>query len=75
LVSPFFRRVLFVVAAAIRFATFVERPLFIALRLIFSYWRLRFGLFTPRGGIDRTSRWDRSGIEDRKNRTTRARRR
>src|SRR5207249_7140829 len=41
LVSPFMRRVLFVVAAAIRFATPALRPRRLALRLICSYWRSR----------------------------------
>jgi len=36
-VSPFLRRVLLVVAAAIRFATRALRPRRLALRLIFSY--------------------------------------
>jgi hypothetical protein len=49
--SPFCRRVWFVVAAAIRFATFGERPRALSLRLMCSYCRLRFALFTPRGGI------------------------
>jgi hypothetical protein len=51
LVSPFFLRVLFVVAAAMRFATFALLPCFFAEALIFSYWRVRFLLFTPRGGM------------------------
>src|SRR2546422_1781328 len=51
LVSPFSRRVLFVVAAAIRFATPGDRPLRISLPLMCSYCLLRLGLFTPRGGI------------------------
>jgi hypothetical protein len=51
LVSPFLRRVLFVVAAAIRSATLFDRPRAVSLRLMCSYWRLRFALFTPRGGI------------------------
>src|SRR2546430_16584367 len=51
LVSPFFRRVLFVVAAAMRSATLFERPRAVSLRLMCSYWRLRFALLTPRGGI------------------------
>src|SRR5436309_96511 len=42
--------VVFVVAAAMRFATFVDRPRAISLRLMCSYWRVRFLLFTPRGG-------------------------
>ena len=51
LVSPFFARVLFVVAAAIRSAVLLERPRAVSLRLMCSYCRLRFALFTPRGGI------------------------
>src|SRR2546423_312907 len=51
LVSPFFARVLFVVAAAIRAATLPERPRADSLRLMCSYCRLRFALFTPRGGM------------------------
>jgi hypothetical protein len=50
-VSPFSRRVLFVVAAAMRFAVAVLRPCFLADALIFSYCRFRFALFTPFGGI------------------------
>src|SRR5207237_3617186 len=50
-VSRFLRRVLFVVAAAMRFATLALRPLFSSLALMCSYWRVRFLLFTPRGGI------------------------
>src|SRR5438309_673398 len=56
LVSPFFRRVLFVVAAAMRSATLFERPRADSLRLMCSYWRLRLALFTPRGGIGRPPR-------------------
>src|SRR5437879_3297464 len=51
LVSPFSRRVLLVVAAAIRSATLFERPRAVSLRLMSSYCRLRFALFTPRGGM------------------------
>jgi hypothetical protein len=51
LVSPFCRRVLLVVAAAMRFAAAVLRPCFFADALIFSYCRVRFALFTPRGGM------------------------
>src|SRR5207244_12652087 len=51
LVSPLSRRVLFVVAAAIRFATRGDRPLRIALRLMWSYFLLLLGLFPPLGGI------------------------
>ena len=50
LVSPFLARVLFVVAAAIRSAVLLERPRADSLRLMCSYWRLRFALVTPRGG-------------------------
>jgi hypothetical protein len=50
-VSPFLRRVLFVVAAAIRLAVAVLRPCFLTDALIFSYCRVRFALFTPLGGI------------------------
>jgi hypothetical protein len=50
-VSPFLRRVLFVVAAAMRLATFALLPRLLADFLIFSYWRFRFALFTPLGGI------------------------
>src|SRR3989442_14316952 len=45
-VSPFSRRVLLVVAAAIRSATLFERPRAVSLRLMCSYCRLRFALFT-----------------------------
>jgi hypothetical protein len=51
-VSPACRRCLFTVAAAIRLAVAVLRPLFFAEALIFSYCRVRFALFTPRGGIE-----------------------
>jgi hypothetical protein len=50
-VSPASRRCLLTVAAAIRFAVAVLRPLFLAEDLIFSYCRVRFALLTPRGGI------------------------
>src|SRR6267378_6411604 len=52
LVSPFLARVLFVVAAAIRSAVLLDRPRAVSLFLMCSYWRLRFALFTPRGGMD-----------------------
>lgn len=42
---------MFVVAAAIREATFSLRPRAFALFLICSYCLLRLGLFTPRGGV------------------------
>src|SRR5207245_2064001 len=45
------RTALFVVAAASRSATLFDRPRADSLRLMCSYWRLRFALFTPRGGI------------------------
>jgi hypothetical protein len=50
-VSPDRRRCLLTVAAAIRFATFALRPRLVADSLIFSYWRFRLLLFTPRGGM------------------------
>jgi hypothetical protein len=40
-----------VVAAAIRSAVFSLRPAFFSLALMCSYWRVRFLLVTPRGGI------------------------
>jgi hypothetical protein len=55
LVSPALRRCLFTVRAAISFARPALRlPRFCIDRLMCSYWRFRFGLFTPLGGI-RTS--------------------
>src|SRR5688572_7423915 len=51
LVSPFAVRVWFVVAAAMRLAVPSLRPLRFRLVLMCSYWRSRFALFTPRGGI------------------------
>jgi hypothetical protein len=53
LASPDCRRCLFTVAAAIRFAVLLLRPLFFADALIFSYCRVRFALLTPRGGMSR----------------------
>ena len=57
LVSPFRRRVLFTVAAAMRFATRALRPRPFADRLIFSYCLSRlllqdFGIPSPSAGID-----------------------
>src|SRR5687768_8031416 len=50
-VSPFAVRVWFVVAAAMRLAVPSLRPFRFRLVLMCSYWRSRFALFTPRGGI------------------------
>jgi hypothetical protein len=54
-VSPASRRCLFTVRAAISFARFVLRPSFFSDSLMCSYWRSRFALFTPRGGMVYTS--------------------
>jgi hypothetical protein len=54
-VSPDSRRCLLTVRAAISFARFVLRPSFFSESLMCSYCRLRFALFTPRGGIAYTS--------------------
>jgi hypothetical protein len=51
LVSPASLRALFTVRAAISLARLGLLPRLRADCLIFSYWRLRFGFFTPRGGI------------------------
>jgi hypothetical protein len=50
-VSPDCRRCLFTVAAAICFARRELRPRFFADSLMCSYWRERFALLTPLGGI------------------------
>src|SRR5688572_29305804 len=50
-VWPALLRSLLTVRAAISFARFVLRPFFFADSLMCSYCRLRFALFTPRGGI------------------------
>src|SRR5687768_8202869 len=50
-VSPFAVRVWFVVAAAMRLAVPSLRPFRFRLVLMCSYWRSRFALLTPRGGI------------------------
>jgi hypothetical protein len=57
LVSPASRRCLFTVAAAMRLAVALLRPCFFAEALIFSYCRVRFALFTPRGGIGDLLAW------------------
>jgi hypothetical protein len=54
-VSPASLRCLLTVRAAISFARFVLRPSFFSDSLMCSYCRLRFALFTPRGGISCTS--------------------
>jgi hypothetical protein len=51
-VCPACARCLFTVRAAISFARFVLLPRFLADSLMCSYCRLRFALFTPRGGMD-----------------------
>jgi uncharacterized protein YjbI with pentapeptide repeats len=51
LVSPASRRCLFTVAAAICLARALLRPIFCSDSLMCSYWRARFRLFTPVGGI------------------------
>src|SRR5437762_3567935 len=50
-VSPFSLRCLLTVAAAIRFADFTARPLFIRDFFIFSYCLVLFLLFTPFNGM------------------------
>jgi hypothetical protein len=44
---------LFTVRAAISFARLTLAPRFRADCLMCSYWRFRFGLFTPLGGMGR----------------------
>ena len=57
-VCPACRRCLLTVAAAISLARLVLRPRFFAEALMCSYWRARFALFTPRGGIRSSSNED-----------------